>query len=528
MNPFDVLSGISTIQNVIDHVQNAVDGDLWGLAGLGADGVGVTQGVISLESLAAEAAETPVIEAGLWAIIAFNWMCGFGEPEKGDRFGEGGSHFNEIIEKLESAAAGASWTGSASDAYAGQNVKQQDRAKTMVDADFDMNQIISCEANQLNGTRDILDHAGTVLAYAIVPALAALRIPVIGPEISMGIQLGAVGGTVPVCQVEMINMATNALRNAQSIEKALDLYNSANPDPATRTMEVGLWGAPRSGTVEQSTDDSSDNPPSSPTPNAPSIPTPTAPPSTPPVPTPSAPSVGGSSPDNGSATLPSTPPVPQAFRCRPHRATDRPESPAAARHRRQALARWAYRVHCLARRGSRPAGSPQHSRRLQSRMLRHDRAFRKTLQCKRINSKQRREPAMVSLHPYPARRKTTAIHRARQHRPPEQGITMSGELRVTTEHLRKLSAKQSAAAAQIAAAATVADGVGSSMWVNHGLICAPTNIAVSNAELARTNACAGMESTSIGLAEKVNIAATQYDQTDAQAGDKIDDKMRPR
>jgi hypothetical protein len=97
MNPFDILSGISTIQSVIDHVQNAADGDLWGLAGLGADGVGLTQGVISLESLAAEAAETPVIEAGLWAIIAFNWMCGFGEPEKGDRFGEGGSQFNEII-----------------------------------------------------------------------------------------------------------------------------------------------------------------------------------------------------------------------------------------------------------------------------------------------------------------------------------------------------------------------------------------------------------------------------------------------
>ena len=104
---------------------------------------------------------------------------------------------------------------------------------------------------------------------------------------------------------------------------------------------------------------------------------------------------------------------------------------------------------------------------------------------------------------------------------------MSGELRVTTEHLRKLSAKQSAAAAQIAAA-TVADGVSSSMWVNHGLICAPTNIAVSNAELARTNACAGMQSTSTGLAERLNISATQYDQTDAQAGDKIDGKMRPR
>jgi hypothetical protein len=135
---------------------------------------------------------------------------------------------------------------------------------------------------------------------------------------------------------------------------------------------------------------------------------------------------------------------------------------------------------------------------------------------------------MVSVHPYPARRKTIAIHRARQHRPPEQGTTMSGELRVTTEHLRGLSAKQSAAAAQIAAAATVADGVSTSMWVNHGLICAPTNIAVSNAELTRTNACVGMQSTSTGLAEKLNIAATQYDQTDGQAGDKIDGKMRPR
>jgi hypothetical protein len=163
MNPLDIFSMITTVRDVIEHGGAAAEGDPWGFAGLGADGVGVTQSVISLEKLAAEAAETPVIEAGLWAIIAFDWMCGVGDPEKGDRFGEGGSRFNEIIEQLKSAAPDASWTGSGSDAYAGQNVKQQDRAKTMVDADFDMNQIISCEANQLNGTRDILDHAGTVL-----------------------------------------------------------------------------------------------------------------------------------------------------------------------------------------------------------------------------------------------------------------------------------------------------------------------------------------------------------------------------
>jgi Excreted virulence factor EspC, type VII ESX diderm len=105
---------------------------------------------------------------------------------------------------------------------------------------------------------------------------------------------------------------------------------------------------------------------------------------------------------------------------------------------------------------------------------------------------------------------------------------MTGELRVTTEHLRKLSAKQHAVAAQTAAAALAAGGVSTSMWVNHGLICAPTNIAVSNAELARRNACLGIQSTSTDLAEKLDNAATQYDQTDAQARDKIAGKMRPR
>jgi ESX secretion-associated protein EspC/F len=105
---------------------------------------------------------------------------------------------------------------------------------------------------------------------------------------------------------------------------------------------------------------------------------------------------------------------------------------------------------------------------------------------------------------------------------------MTGELRVTTEHLRKLSANQIAAAAQIAASAVVADGVSTSMWMNHGLICAPTNIAVAAAELTRRNACRAIQSTSSDLAEKLDTAATKYDQTDAQAGEKIHGKMRPR
>src|SRR5215217_6218503 len=220
MNPFELLWSLCDIQIFADHVTAADEGDPWGFAGAGADAVGTAQ------SFLGKANETPVIEAGLIAITIMNWMCGFGDSEKGDSFGDGGSKFNEINEKLKSASPDGSWTGSGSDAYAAQNTKQQTSATTMVDADFDMNQIISCEANQLSGTRDILDHAGTVLGYASLPAIAAMRIPVIGWEVSMGIQLGAVGGTVPVCQAEMVQMASRALENAESVRKAIDLYNS--------------------------------------------------------------------------------------------------------------------------------------------------------------------------------------------------------------------------------------------------------------------------------------------------------------
>lgn len=348
MNPFDLLWSLGDIQSFADHVKSADGGDPWGFAGLGPDAAGTAQ------SFLGKAGETPVIEAGLIAITIMNWMCGFGDSEKGDSFGDGGSKFNDTIDKLKSASPDGTWTGSGSDAYAAQNTKQQNRASTMVDADFEMNQIVSCEANQLSGTRDILDHAGTVLGYAILPALAAMRIPVWGWEISMGIQLGAVGGTVPVCQAEMIQMAARALENAKSVRKAIDTYNSANPDPNTRTHEVGLWGAPRSTGTEQRTDrspgeaspvtsqapNSAPTNPPSPAPHAPAVPSgpaPTVPsnqvPTVPSSPAPTVPSRGSESPNASSPPQPSTPPgtpVPSVPGSSPASGTPSGGAPASA------------------------------------------------------------------------------------------------------------------------------------------------------------------------------------------------------
>ncbi|MBU9762733.1 ESX-1 secretion-associated protein [Mycobacterium sp. TNTM28] len=105
---------------------------------------------------------------------------------------------------------------------------------------------------------------------------------------------------------------------------------------------------------------------------------------------------------------------------------------------------------------------------------------------------------------------------------------MSGELRVTTSHVRELGERQGTAAQQIEAAGAAAQGVGMSMMGNHGVVCLTSNMAVTMAEQARAAAAAKMNLVSTGLSEKLGIAATLYDRADAQGAGKLDKEMHPR
>ncbi|MBS4728050.1 ESX-1 secretion-associated protein [Mycobacterium sp. SM1] len=102
------------------------------------------------------------------------------------------------------------------------------------------------------------------------------------------------------------------------------------------------------------------------------------------------------------------------------------------------------------------------------------------------------------------------------------------ELRVTTAHLRELSAKQQQAAAEIAAATELTHGVGGSVMKSHGVICAATAGAVSTADGARTAAGEGMREVSTDLAEKLDSAAASYDSVDQQQSGDLDQQMHPR
>jgi hypothetical protein len=105
---------------------------------------------------------------------------------------------------------------------------------------------------------------------------------------------------------------------------------------------------------------------------------------------------------------------------------------------------------------------------------------------------------------------------------------MSGDLRVTTAHLRELAAKQRQAATEMRSAAEVAEGVHSSVRMTHGVISWSTAAAVETVQNARRAAGAGVEGVSQGMADRLDVSAAAYDRIDAAAGGRLGDQMQPR
>jgi hypothetical protein len=105
---------------------------------------------------------------------------------------------------------------------------------------------------------------------------------------------------------------------------------------------------------------------------------------------------------------------------------------------------------------------------------------------------------------------------------------MSGDLRVTTAHLRELAAKQRQAATEIGSAAVVADGVDTSVRMTHGVISWSTAAAVEAVQNARRAAGSRMERVSEGMADNLDASAAAYYRIDGLAGGRLGDQMQPR
>lgn len=104
---------------------------------------------------------------------------------------------------------------------------------------------------------------------------------------------------------------------------------------------------------------------------------------------------------------------------------------------------------------------------------------------------------------------------------------MGNHLRVDPNGVRRVAQQQQEAAAQLGPAATAANGVGASMMVNHGIICAATSAATTMAEQMRSLATLGTQAVSADLSRKLEMAATMYETTDQQMASQINERMHP-
>lgn len=99
---------------------------------------------------------------------------------------------------------------------------------------------------------------------------------------------------------------------------------------------------------------------------------------------------------------------------------------------------------------------------------------------------------------------------------------LTDNLRVLTEHIDDLAAKQTTAAGDLKIAGETVNDLASSVWATHGVACAVSNMAVDAIEAARDAADALLWRMSHDLAVRLQMASANYNNADWRASEDID------
>lgn len=103
---------------------------------------------------------------------------------------------------------------------------------------------------------------------------------------------------------------------------------------------------------------------------------------------------------------------------------------------------------------------------------------------------------------------------------------LDDNLRVLTEHVDDLAAKQTTAAGDLKIAGETVNDLASSVWATHGVVCAASNMAVEAIESLRDAADATLWRMSHDLAERLRAASVNYNNADWVASEEIDNSCR--
>lgn len=244
-----------------------------------------------------------ILDGGQKVIEGMRLTTGAGEPENGDRFGQGWSRFNDAGETLTSAFPNDSWTGEGADAYIGQNRTQTGRANTVALLDRGVQTVIAREAYQVAYHRDKLDDQSNFLADLSYVTMALGLVPGYGKAMKATVEAAAVQAALSICSLELYELSREANQNAAELHQAVGLYaGAATTAPPTQTPTPSTPPPPPPG---------GGSPPTGPANGGRAAPTPATVPATVPamVPEPT-PNLTASSPPPAAAQLPATPATP--------------------------------------------------------------------------------------------------------------------------------------------------------------------------------------------------------------------------
>ena len=105
---------------------------------------------------------------------------------------------------------------------------------------------------------------------------------------------------------------------------------------------------------------------------------------------------------------------------------------------------------------------------------------------------------------------------------------MSGELRVTTSHLRALSRRQAVAASDIAVATSMSAPEVAAVRATHGVIAAASADALAAIDVSRRDAGTRMADISHRLSERLDLAAARYEFVDGASSARLANREGPR
>lgn len=227
---------------------------------------------------------SPILEAGQVMIAGMRLTTGWGDPERGEAFGQGSARFARAGETVASSYPSEEWQGSGSQAYATANRRQAGHTESMATLDRNVESVIERQAIQVAHHRDKLDDQSDILGDLSYMTWSMALIPGVGKAMKAIVELSAVSAALSGCSYELYQLSQEAGENAEQLRELVEEYSALSRKAAPPDLGDAPGLPPASDGPPRP--DQSDQP-------GPGGPTPTQVPGSPPTPSPSG-ALGGS------------------------------------------------------------------------------------------------------------------------------------------------------------------------------------------------------------------------------------------